>query len=296
MAVARIGVTGLRTRVADYERQWQRYDAGLRKPGGLARPRPRSASTTSRSTSSRPARTRRSPARSRPGSPRRGASRSRPATSPTASRRTSAPTARCSRATCTRRSPGCWSPATSRPRATRPCSCSTASSSPTGRCRATRCPTASRRPTPAASSSTRCSYPILMDWQSGLAGDRKLYRQHVIPAADFRGRPRSVGRRRALGGAERLLAVDDRGRDRRAHRGRRDREGQRRPAARRRLPGDRRRLRAQHQGVDGDHERPVHQPPASRATSSGSPRRPIPNSAEIRSTSATEASPSTSAR
>jgi glucoamylase len=30
-----------------------------------------------------------------------------------------------------------------------------------------------------------CSYPILMDWQSGLAGDRSLYRNHVIPAADF---------------------------------------------------------------------------------------------------------------
>jgi glucoamylase len=30
-----------------------------------------------------------------------------------------------------------------------------------------------------------CSYPILMDWQSGLAGDKKLYREHVIPAADF---------------------------------------------------------------------------------------------------------------
>ena len=29
------------------------------------------------------------------------------------------------------------------------------------------------------------SYPILMDWQSGLAGDRRLYRKHVIPAADF---------------------------------------------------------------------------------------------------------------
>jgi len=29
------------------------------------------------------------------------------------------------------------------------------------------------------------SYPILMDWQSGLAGDVKLYRRHVIPAADF---------------------------------------------------------------------------------------------------------------
>ncbi len=30
-----------------------------------------------------------------------------------------------------------------------------------------------------------CSYPILMDWQSGLAGDKQLYVNHVIPAADF---------------------------------------------------------------------------------------------------------------
>ncbi len=29
------------------------------------------------------------------------------------------------------------------------------------------------------------SYPILMDWQSGLAADAALYRRHVIPAADF---------------------------------------------------------------------------------------------------------------
>ncbi len=29
------------------------------------------------------------------------------------------------------------------------------------------------------------SYPILMDWQSGLAGDATLYLKHVIPAADF---------------------------------------------------------------------------------------------------------------
>ena len=29
------------------------------------------------------------------------------------------------------------------------------------------------------------SYPILMDWQSGLAGDASLYAEHVIPAADF---------------------------------------------------------------------------------------------------------------
>jgi glucoamylase len=29
------------------------------------------------------------------------------------------------------------------------------------------------------------SYPILMDWQSGLASDGTLYRDHVVPAADF---------------------------------------------------------------------------------------------------------------
>jgi glucoamylase len=29
------------------------------------------------------------------------------------------------------------------------------------------------------------SYPIMMAWQSGLAGDSALYQQHVIPAADF---------------------------------------------------------------------------------------------------------------
>ncbi|HET8976884.1 MAG TPA: glucodextranase DOMON-like domain-containing protein [Solirubrobacteraceae bacterium] len=29
------------------------------------------------------------------------------------------------------------------------------------------------------------SYPILMAWQSGLAGDTTLYRDHIIPAADF---------------------------------------------------------------------------------------------------------------
>ena len=29
------------------------------------------------------------------------------------------------------------------------------------------------------------AYPILMDWESGLAGDSTLYRSHVIPAADF---------------------------------------------------------------------------------------------------------------
>ena len=47
------------------------------------------------------------------------------------------------------------------------------------------------------------SYPILMAWQSGLAGDAGLYHDHVIPAADFLVAQRPVGRGRALGGAER---------------------------------------------------------------------------------------------
>ena len=71
------------------------------------------------------------------------------------SRRTSAPTARCSPAICTRRSPDCSSPATSARPGRRRASCSTASSRPTARCRATRCSTASPRPTRAACSSTR---------------------------------------------------------------------------------------------------------------------------------------------
>ena len=79
------------------------------------------------------------------------------------------------------------------------------------------------------------SYPILMAWQSGLAGDGSLYRNHVIPAADFLVAHGPIGRRRALGGAGRLLAVDDRRRDRRADRGVRDRGDEPRRRARARL-------------------------------------------------------------
>ena len=55
------------------------------------------------------------------------------------SRPTSAPTARCSPATCTRRSPACWPTATWPRRGTPSGSCSTASSWRTGPCRVTRC-------------------------------------------------------------------------------------------------------------------------------------------------------------
>ena len=101
------------------------------------------------------------------------------------------------------------------------------------------------------------SYPILMDWQSGLAGDRRLYRDHVIPAADFvvAHGPTDDGVERWETG--RLLAVDNRRRDRRPDGRRADRGRQPRLAPRRGLPGHGRRLRAQHQRLDGDHYRSV---------------------------------------
>ena len=98
------------------------------------------------------------------------------------------------------------------------------------------------------------------------------------------GGARSLGRGRALGGAVRLLTLDDRGRDRRPDRGRGNRARQPRPGARADLPGDRRLLRAQHQEVDGD-DRRARTPPAT----SSACRRPatrMPRSA-TRSTTAT---------
>ena len=139
------------------------------------------------------------------------------------------------------------------------------------------------------------SYPILMDWQSGLALDSTLYQQHVVPAADFLVAHGPSDGSRALGGAVRLFALDDRGRDRRADGGRPHRTAQQRPDPGRGLSGDRRRLRAQHRGVDGHDDRSVHRLAASRPTSSGSPSTPT-RTPPIRSTSATAASRSISAR
>ncbi len=165
----RLGGADVRARAVDAT-----SGSGQATTPACAGPRQRSArppctSTTRRSTSSRPARTRPSPARSPPASRPLGASRCPPATSPTASRPTSAPTARCSRATSTRPSPACWSPATSRPPGPPTCSCSTASSSPTGRCRATRWRNGKPAPDTGGLQLDETSYPILMDWQSGLA-------------------------------------------------------------------------------------------------------------------------------
>ena len=106
-------------------------------------------------------------------------------------------------------------------------------------------------------------------WQSGLAGDGGLYRNHVIPAADFLVAHGPSRRRRALGGAERLLALDDRRRDRRADRGVGDRDASTTICPRAALPGDGGPVRAQDQGLDGHDQRAS----TDRGTSSGC-RRP----------------------
>ncbi len=75
------------------------------------------------------------------------------------------------------------------------------------------------------------------------------------PGGRLHRRQRALRRRRALGGADGLLALDDRGGDRRPHRGGEHRPRQRRPRPRGDLSGHRRRLRPQHQELDGDDDR-----------------------------------------
>ena len=76
------------------------------------------------------------------------------------------------------------------------------------------------------------AYPILMADQLGLT-DAVALREPRQAGRELRRRARPGVRRRALGGAERLLAVDDRGRDRRPRRRGRPRARERR---RRRRP------------------------------------------------------------
>ena len=77
-----------------------------------------------------------------------------------------------------------------------------------------------------------------------------------------------------MGGAGRLLAVDDRGRGRRARRRRRPRNGQRRPAVGTSLQGRCRRLAAVHRALGGDHERAaVPEPLLHPAVQGGRPER-----------------------
>ena len=60
-----------------------------------------------------------------------------------------------------------------------------------------------------------CSYPLIMALAVGLTG-RDYYKAHIRPAANFVATPRPGLRPGALGGAGRLLALDDLRRDRRA--------------------------------------------------------------------------------
>ncbi len=89
------------------------------------------------------------------------------------------------------------------------------------------------------------SYPIIMALQAGLDGSGSLWRNHIRPAADFLVSHGPVVRRGAVGGADRVLPVHHRRRDRRADRRGGDRRGAPRPGAGAGLPGDRGRLPAE---------------------------------------------------
>ena len=100
------------------------------------------------------------------------------------------------------------------------------------------------------------AYPILMARTVGLT-DKAYYTRAHQARGGLRRRARADLRQRALGGAERVLAVDHRGRDRRPRGGRLDRREERRRRRRPHLPGDGRLLPAEHQEVDRHHERPA---------------------------------------
>ena len=95
---------------------------------------------------------------------------------------------------------------------------------------------------------------------AGHGARRRAHRQRLLQGPhragrELRGQPRPLLGPRALGGAERLLALDHLGGDRRA-RGRGDhRRPQRRPRLRARVARRRRRVPAQPQEVDADHQR-----------------------------------------
>ena len=105
------------------------------------------------------------------------------------------------------------------------------------------------------------AYPILMAYQAGLQDDGEPVGRPRPEGRRLRGGARSLVRLGAVGGAERLLAVDHRRRDRGAGRGRPDRRRQRRPRASAGLPGHGRPLPAQHQGLDGHHDRALRHRP-----------------------------------
>ena len=120
---------------------------------------------------------------------------------------------------------------------------------------------------------------------------RLLHGPHP-PGGELRRQPRAVVRPGALGGAGRLLALDDLGRDRRACSPRRRSPTATATATRRRLARRRRRVPAQPEDVDADHQRPAER----RSRTSSASRRPATRTRRSPTTSATAARRSTSAR
>ena len=102
-----------------------------------------------------------------------------------------------------------------------------------------------------------CAYPLVMALAVGLTGSELLRGPHQA-GGELRRHARPVVRPGALGGAGRLLAVDDLRRDRRPAGGGQDRRRSTATAARARVwRGDRRRVPAQPQALDADHQRPA---------------------------------------
>ena len=117
---------------------------------------------------------------------------------------------------------------------------------------------------------------------AGHGARRRAHRQRLLQGPhragrQLRGRPRPRRRRtRALGGAERLLAVDHLGRDRGPDRGGDHRRPQRRPRLRARLARRGRRVPAQPQEVDADHQWAAqHEPYFIRLSKTGDPNAAI---------------------
>ena len=136
-----------------------------------------------------------------------------------------------------------------------------------------------------------CAYPILMAYQLGL-DDASLYENHIKPAANFVAAHGPVVRARALGGAGRLLAVDDRRRDR----------GPRRRGARSRKHNHDDASAAIWLGVADDFQRSIkgwtvttNRPARRRRATSSASRRPATRTRRSRTTSATAGRRSTSA-
>ena len=100
-----------------------------------------------------------------------------------------------------------------------------------------------------------CAYPLVMALAVGLTVD-DYYADHIRPAANFVATPRADLRPGALGGAGRLLALDDLGRDRRpAGRGARSPTSTATRDSAAVWRGVGRRVPAQPEDVDADHQR-----------------------------------------